>query len=220
MTVGELAAMIKGERMLPGLEGLDLRVIRMEGWHRGMQWPETGLEWVRTSPNIPDFETALLYPGICFFEGTGASAGRGTLEPFSVIGHPGMDAAAISGQLNDEALPGVRFEPVLFTPRCIPGMSSDPKFRDREIPGVRLLITDIRDFRPVETGIHLVAAFYDMLAEDEQNTFFRRPGFDSLAGTASLRQSIEAGEETAEIIASWRTGIGSFGEQRRKYLLY
>jgi beta-N-acetylhexosaminidase len=89
-----------------------------------------------------------------------------------------------------------------------------------KIPGVRLLITDIRDFRPVETGIHLVAAFYDMLAEDEQNTFFRRPGFDSLAGTASLRQSIEAGEETAEIIASWRTGIGSFGEQRRKYLLY
>ena len=88
MTVGELATMIKGERMLPGLEGLDLRVIRMEGWHRVMKWPETGLEWVRTSPNIPDFETALLYPGICFFEGTDASEGRGTLEPFSVIGHP------------------------------------------------------------------------------------------------------------------------------------
>ena len=74
--------------------------------------------------------------------------------------------------------------------------------------------------RPVETGIHLVAALYDMLSEDEQKMFFRRSGFDCLAGTASLRQSIESGEETADIIAAWRTGIGSFGELRRKYLLY
>lgn len=73
LTIGELALMIKGEKMLPGLEGLDLRVVRMKGWQRGMLWPETGLEWVKTSPNIPDFEAALLYPDICLLEGTEAS---------------------------------------------------------------------------------------------------------------------------------------------------
>jgi uncharacterized protein YbbC (DUF1343 family) len=112
MTAGELALMIKGERMLPGLEGLELRVIRMSGWRRGMQWPETGLKWVRTSPNIPDFETALLYPGICFFEGTSANVGRGTLEPFKLVGFPGINAGELADRLNRKNLPGAKFEVV------------------------------------------------------------------------------------------------------------
>ena len=220
MTVGELALMIKGERMLPGLEDLDLRVIRMEGWQRTMQWPDTGLEWTRTSPNIPDFETALLYPGICFLEGTSASAGRGTREPFKVAGFPGIDADKLADQLNDDDLPGVRFVPAVFTPRSIPGMSSSPKFRDREIPGVRLVVTDPHAYRPVETGVYLLCALYNSLTKEEQAQFFRRSGFDLLAGTGSLRQAIEAGTDPAEIIASWKKEDGLFAVQRRKYLLY
>ncbi len=113
--------------MLPGLDGLDLRVIRMEGWRRGMRWPDTGLDWVRTSPNIPDFETALLYSGICFFEGTAASVGRGTLEPFKVVGLPGINAGKIAEHLNSENLPGVRFEDVLFTPPQHSGHEHSPE---------------------------------------------------------------------------------------------
>src|SRR5690606_7549907 len=78
LTVGELARMIAGEGWLPGLDALDLRVVEMEGWRHGMLWPETGLPWVPTSPNVPDFETALVYPGAALFEGTAASEGRGT----------------------------------------------------------------------------------------------------------------------------------------------
>jgi uncharacterized protein YbbC (DUF1343 family) len=220
LTVGELALMIKGERMLPGLEGLDLRVIRMEGWQRGMQWPETGLQWARTSPNIPDFETALLYPGICFFEGTAASVGRGTLEPFKVIGFPGMNAGTIAEQLNSKDLPGVRFEAALFTPRSIPGMSSHPKFQVREIPGIRIEIIDRHVYKPVETGIHLLCALYDSLDEKEQGQFFRHKGFDELAGTDSLRRAIENGTPPEEIVAAWKKEIESFAERRGKYLLY
>src|SRR5690554_8155606 len=78
LTTGELARMIAGERWLPGLDSLDLRVIEMAGWRRDMRWPETGLPWIPTSPNVPDFETALVYPGAALFEGTAASEGRGT----------------------------------------------------------------------------------------------------------------------------------------------
>ncbi len=220
MTIGELALMIKGEKMLPGLEDLDLRVIRMEGWHRGMQWPETGLQWVRTSPNIPDWETALLYPGICFLEATAASEGRGTPEPFRLAGFPGIDADALAATLNAKHLPGVTFEPARYTPRSIPGMSSCPKFRDRQVAGVRLVITDPLAYRPMETGVHLLSALYEALNGEERQHFFRVAGFDRLAGSDRLRKSIQAGMPPEEIIDAWKTGVEEFAEKRRKYLLY
>ncbi len=220
LTIGELALMIKGERMLPGLDDLDLRVIRMQGWQRGMQWPETGIAWVRTSPNIPDFETALLYPGICLLEGTAASVGRGTQEPFKLVGFPGIDARELAKRLNDKNLPGVRFEPTQFTPRSIPGMSSDPKFRDRPITAVRISVTNPRAYRPVETGVQLVCSLYGALPDKERGTFFRQTGFDHLAGTAALRTAIEAGAAPEEILAGLHADTELFIEKRRHYLLY
>jgi uncharacterized protein YbbC (DUF1343 family) len=220
MTVGELALMIQGERMLPGLDELDLRVIRMEGWRRDMQWPETGLKWVSTSPNIPDFETALLYSGICFLEGTAASVGRGTSEPFKVVGFPGIDAETLAKKLNDKNLPGVKFEAVRFTPRSIPGRSSQPKFRDQLVPGLRITIVDPRAYRPVETGIHLLCAIYASLGKGEQECFFREGGFDHLAGTHRLRKLIQDGASPEEIIAAWHREDELFAEKRKQYLIY
>jgi len=220
MTMGELALMIKGERMLEGLEGLDLRVVKMEGWQRDMQWPQTGLKWVQTSPNIPDFETALLYSGICFFEGTAASVGRGTSEPFKLIGLPGIDSGVLAKKLNVENLPGVKFEPAQFTPRSIPGKSSEPRFCDQAIPGLRIVITDPQVFKPVETGIHLLCAVYRSLGEAEREHFFNGEGFDTLAGTGFMRKSIQNGATPEEIISAWQKEGEQFAEKRKKYLLY
>lgn len=220
MTMGELALMIKGERMLEGMEGLDLRVVKIEGWQREMQWPETGLKWVQTSPNIPDFETALLYSGICFFEGTAASVGRGTSEPFKLVGFPGIDSDVLAKKLNVENLPGVKFEPAQFTPRSIPGKSSQPEFRGQMIPGLRIVITDPQVFKPVETGIHLLCAVYRSLGEAEREHFFHGEGFDCLAGTGCLRKLIQSGAAPEDIIAAWQKEDEQFAEKRRKYLLY
>ncbi|HTG80385.1 MAG TPA: DUF1343 domain-containing protein [Geobacteraceae bacterium] len=220
MTAGELALMIKGECMLPGLEGLDLRVVKMEGWRRDMQWPETGLKWLPTSPNIPDFETALLYSGICFFEGTVASVGRGTTEPFKVVGFPGINVDALTKRLNDRHLPGVEFEPTLFTPRSIPGKSSQPKFRDQEVTGLRIMITNPHAYKPVETAVHLLCAMYGSLGKEQQEHFFHEEGFDHLAGTCVPRKLIQKGASPEEIIATWQEDIRRFAERRRKYLLY
>ena len=220
LTAGELALMIKGERMLPGLEDLDLRVIRMEGWRRGAMWPETGMQWTPTSPNIPDFETVLLYPGMCFFEATTASVGRGTQEPFKVVGLPGLNANTLAAQLNGKNLHGVRFDPVQFTPRSIPGKSSRPKFRDQILPGVRLVITDSHAYRPVETGVQLLCSIYASLGEREREHFFQTEGFDLLAGTGRLRRLIQTGVSADEVIAVWQKENERFAESRMKYLLY
>ena len=71
-----------------------------------MRWPDTGLAWLPTSPNIADFETSLLYPGIGLLEGTCASEGRGTTEPFRLVGWPGIDGEALAAKLNRQGLAG------------------------------------------------------------------------------------------------------------------
>jgi uncharacterized protein YbbC (DUF1343 family) len=219
MTVGELAGMIKGEAMLPGLAQLDLSVVRMQGWQRWMRWPDTELPWVATSPNLAAFESALLYPGIGFLEATGASEGRGSAQPFCLAGWPGIDAQALAHRLNSELLPGVRFEPVHFTPKSLPGISSAPKYRNRELGGVRIEITDYSSVLPVETGVAVVVALYAAIPEAARKVFFKA-GFDDMAGSELMRKGVQGGESSGDIIGHWGDGVRRFRQLRQGYLLY
>jgi uncharacterized protein YbbC (DUF1343 family) len=159
MTVGELALMIKGEKWMDGLEELELHIIEMDGWNRGMLWDETGLPWIPPSPNIPDVETALIYPGTCFFEGTTASEGRGTYEPFLQVGALYVEGQEIADRFNAREIKGVHAAGTVFTPESIPGMSREPKLLGDEIEGVRLEVTDPEALYPVAAGIHLLELF-------------------------------------------------------------
>ena len=98
LTVGELARMIKGEGWLEGLGALELSVVEMQGWRRSMRWPQTERAWVATSPNIPTFESALVYPGIGIVGEAEVSEGRGTPTPFSLFAAPWLDAARTAAQ--------------------------------------------------------------------------------------------------------------------------
>lgn len=219
MTVGELAQMIRGENMLPGLAKLKLTVVKMSGWQRWMRWPDTGLAWTATSPNIPDYTTALLYAGVGLLEGTRASEGRGTAAPFQLAGWPGIDSDLLAATLNSEQLPGVSFTAVQFTPHSIPGKASTPKYRDRSISGIAIAVTDQAGVLPVETGVAIVRAIYSALAAKEQQKFFRK-GLDDLGGSTLLRQAIAKGSTTREITALWREEVEQFTVKRRPYLLY
>jgi uncharacterized protein YbbC (DUF1343 family) len=219
MTVGELARMVKGESMLPGLDRLELTVVRMEGWRRSMRWPETGLPWVPTSPNIPDYETSLLYAGVGLLEATSASEGRGTREPFKLAGAPALDGRKLAERLNAQALPGVRFEPAAFSPTTIPGMSSHPKFKDRPVGGVRIEITDQSVLLPVETGVSVMAAIYESLPATDKTTFFRE-GIALMAGTHLLQRSMELQRSPDEIRNLWRAEVEAFRKTRERYLIY
>ena len=219
MTMGELAGMIKGEGMLPGLSQLELSVVRMQGWERWMRWPDTGLPWVATSPNLAAFESVLLYPGIGLLEGTGASEGRGCAQPFLLAGWPGCDPQALALRLNAEGLPGLHFQPARFTPVSLPGISSAPKYCNRELGGVRIEITDYRRVLPVEAGVAVIDALYAAIPEAARRVFFRG-GFDDMAGSDRLRKGVVAGEPDAAIEAHWSEGVHAFLGRRQGYLLY
>ncbi|WP_246399706.1 exo-beta-N-acetylmuramidase NamZ family protein [Geomonas silvestris] len=219
MTVGELALMIKGEVMLPGLEHLELSVVRMQGWQRWMRWPDTGLAWVATSPNLASFASALLYPGIGLLEGTSASEGRGSEAPFQMVGWPGIDPQLLAQRLNAEQLAGLHFEPVRFTPVSLPGKSSAPKYKNRELGGVRIEISDPHRVTPVQAGVAVLCALYGTLPEPARRVLFR-PGFDDMAGSAELRQGVVAGTPAAAVSARWGASVQRFRKERQGYLLY
>ena len=219
MTLGELAGLIKGEGMLPGLTHLDLGVVRMQGWQRWMRWPDTGLPWVATSPNLASFESALLYPGTGLLEATSASEGRGSEFPFRLVGWPGVDSQALAAQLNARGLPGLHFEAARFTPVSLPGKSSAPKYRNRELGGVRIEVSDYRQVLPVEAGVAVVCALYGALSEPARKVFFKA-GFDDMAGSVLLRQGVQAGEPADAVAGRWSDGVRRFQTLRQGYLLY
>jgi len=212
MTAGELARMIKGEAWLSGLDALDLEVVSAENWSRGKLRPEMHLPWIAPSPNIPDFETALVYPGAAFFEATAASEGRGTDAPFKLVGASWADPQVLAGALDARGLPGVRFEPATFTPE-----SED--LAGKQAKGVRHVITDAEAYRPVATGVHVLHAFYQRAPEPD--SFLTRPDWlAKLSGTDRFLEMLEAGKRPEAIIRSWQSEVKAFRERRKPYLLY
>lgn len=220
MTVGEFAGLVAGAPLLPGLDSLRLEVVRMEGWRRDMLWPETGLPWIPPSPNIPDFETAVIYPGACFFGSVDGNEGRGTERPFILVGTLWGDGRALAADLEARALPGLRFEAATYTPRSIPGMSTNPRLLGKEVRGVRHLVTDARAVRPVEAGVHLLHAFYHQAPDSARAGFFVTAPFLRVTGTPRLRAMLEDGRTPREIADAWRPDVEAFLALREPYLLY
>ncbi|MBL51671.1 MAG: hypothetical protein CMG57_06910 [Candidatus Marinimicrobia bacterium] len=162
-TVGKLARKIIENKWISPLPRLE--VIENEGWKLNLWYDETDLPWVKPSPNIPDLETAILYPGMCIIEGTNISEGRGTQNPFKQIGAPWLNGKLLSQKLNNFKLPGVVFAPVSFTPVSIPGISIHPKFQDEQCYGVEIFITDRNSFSSVKTGVITLFTLYSMNPE-------------------------------------------------------
>jgi uncharacterized protein YbbC (DUF1343 family) len=192
LTVGELAKMINEESWLEGGLKCELLVIPMQNHQHSDAYSLP----IKPSPNLPNDQSIMLYPSLCFFEGTEMSIGRGTYFPFQVIGYP--DAA---------------FGEFTFTPVSIDGMSKSPRHENKVCYGV-----DLRSApAPDKLDLGFVIDFYKKW--DKEEDFFTKY-FNTLAGTDQLRKQIEAGLNEEEIRASWQPGLEKYKALRKKYLLY
>jgi len=208
-TPGELARYVNEEYDI----GARLTVVPVENWRRSMWFEDTGLPWIPPSPNMPSVESATHYSGTCLFEGTNVSVGRGTDAAFSQIGAPWIDADSLAARLERHGIPGVRFEPVTFTPSS-PG---DGKFGGTPVHGVRFVTTDRDTYDPTRAGI---AALVEIRALYGDSLTFRSSHFDRLAGSTRVREQIERGASVDEITADWAAQRAPFEAARTRYLLY
>lgn len=221
LTVGELARMLKGRALLPNLGRLELDVVAMEGWRRSMRWPETALAWQKTSPNVPTFETSLVYPGVGLFEAADASEGVGTPTPFMLAGTHWANGDGLARSLNAAGLPGVSFEATKFTPQPIKGMVTKPRFQGTQLDGVRLKVTDHKSYLPVETGVAVLSAFAQQARDGRRTGFISRPDWLSkLTGTDRFGALLAKGADHREIAKAWAPDLSAFEAARRPYLIY
>jgi uncharacterized protein YbbC (DUF1343 family) len=216
MTPGEMAWMIKGEKWMEGMDKLDLKVIPMEGWRREMWFDQTGLPWTRPSPNIPSTLTAAVYPGLCLVEALNVSEGRGTMRPFEQIGAPWIDSHKLAESMNFFCLPGIYFKPITFTPVSLPQEAPWNKYRDQDVNGLNLIITDRDSLRPLQVMVHLLV----VLKKHYPAELELRENLERLIGIPSFRKSIDDLRNPEEILAEWEPGIQAFDKARQKYLLY
>ena len=112
LTAGEIAHFYRDYKKLD----LNLSVVTMQNWAREMLFPETGLPWVPPSPNMPTFQVAEVYPGMCLFEGLNVSEGRGTTTPFLLSGAPFVDPFELAARLTSMPLEGGHFQADLVPP--------------------------------------------------------------------------------------------------------
>jgi uncharacterized protein YbbC (DUF1343 family) len=148
-TIGELAKLFKNE-CFPDLA---LYVLPMRNYSPLFWFDQTGLPWVMPSPNMPTPDTAIVYPGMCLFEATNISEGRGTTRPFEIFGAPFIDSAKLCGQLNGKELPGVYFRETHFIPTF-------NKFHGMLCHGAQIHVINRNIFNSFDTGIKILGYLY------------------------------------------------------------
>ncbi|MGF1670850.1 MAG: exo-beta-N-acetylmuramidase NamZ domain-containing protein [Balneolaceae bacterium] len=210
MTLGELALMITGERWLDFQNEPDLKIISMNGWHRSMKWPDTGLRWYPPSPNLPTFEHAFAYLGTCLVEGTNLSEGRGTDDPFLLLGSPDTNISNEDLELLN-SFPGISIERVSFIPESIPGKAISPKHEGAQCSGLRLRIIDFDAYDPVVSGLKILR----VLTHRTENVEFK-PFLHRLAGTKMVDHFLNSDIHETAI----EFGLLDFKNARKGYLIY
>ncbi len=209
MTMGELALFYKATLKL----NVDLHVIPMRNWRRQMWFDQTGLPFVKPSPNLPNLASELLYPALVPFESSNVSVGRGTGEPFQRFGAPWLRADTVTKLLEDLGLSGVKFHSERFTPDK-PG---DSKYGGRTIPGIRIEITDRDLVQPSRVGAAILWALGKL---NRDSLTIQNRGFDERLGSASVREAILLGTDPDAVMDRQLGRVVAFEREARKYYLY
>ena len=188
-----------------------------------MTWADTGLGWVQPSPNMPTPDTALVYPGMCLFEGTLLSEGRGATRPFEVVGAPFIDgprwAAEAGRRLDDAGSRGVFLRPLGFRPTF-------HKHAGQGCGGVQVHVIDPRAYESVLVAVALLQAAWACWPESarwrtERYEYVSEPiAIDLLGGGPDLRAEIEADVPLITIRERWFRESAGFRAVRPSFLRY
>ncbi|PZR58944.1 MAG: DUF1343 domain-containing protein [Candidatus Meridianibacter frigidus] len=206
MTVGELAQLFNGHFGI----GAQLRVIPMRGYRHAMMWPDTGLQWVQSSPNIPEWGTTVVYPATGLIDNAGVNNGTGYTKPFKYAGALGLDAQRLADTLNTRNIPGVYFRSAYWTP-------SSGFWKDKQLSGVELVVFNPRNFGAVRAAVEILTAVRDIAPRTLR---LNDKALDNDWGTDSLRLGLQTGASASTIIARWNGNLQAFLALRQRYLLY
>jgi len=213
MTMGELALFFNDFFEI----GCDLEVIPLKGWKRDLLASKWGWDWVPPSPNIPNWQSALVFPGIVHFEGTNISEGRGTTRPFEFVGAPFVDPDLLAKQMNTKKLNGFYFRPIYFQPTF-------QKHQGKVCGGVQIHLTHPSKVNAFEMGVYLLETLWKFYPEDCQwsstpyEYVTNHKPIDVIAGTDELRKRVELGQGKAFVERAIQDVIKFKKDSKASYL--
>lgn len=217
LTCGELAMMLNGERMLNGGVQCKLKVVKMKGWKRRMNYSETGLQWIPASPHIPDVCSPYFYPATGILGEFGfMNIGVGYTIPFQMVAAPWIKADEYAKAMNDLHLPGVTFRPIYAKPFYSVS-------KGEQIQGVQVHFTDYRKASLSDLNFLLMqeaARLYPDHKVFEQADKSRYDMFDKVCGSKRVRELFARNHRWNDVRDVWYQDVESFRKCSRKYWLY
>ena len=211
LTCGELALYLN-EKIC-----CSLTVVPMLGWERTMNFKDTGLPWVPTSPQIPSTTSAICYPATGIIGEMGfLNIGVGYTLPFEVMTAPWVNAVQLADSLNALNLQGVDFRPITFKPLF-------GSLQGKYVQGVQIHITDFNAARISEIQFHVIEMMHKLYPEHKlfsEETKKRNNMFDKVCGTDFIRTEFSKNYKTSEILPYWRAEEDDFRNISKKYYLY
>lgn len=215
LTCGELALLLNGENMLK--KQCKLQVVKMKSWKRKMRYEETGLQWIPSSPHIPQPISAIFYPVSGILGELGyMSIGVGYTIPFQMFAAEWIKAEDLAASLNNLHLPGLYFRPMYLKPFYSVGQG-------KQLEGVQVFIMDYEKARLSEIQFYVmqeVASLYPDKAvfDNANNKRFRM--FDQVAGSDYVRLNFAKRNKFADISGFWDDAVAPFRQLSKKYYLY
>lgn len=215
LTCGELAVMLNEENMLG--KKCKLSVVEMEGWKRCMTFDETGLQWVPSSPHIPQPISAIAYPisGILGELGY-MSIGVGYTIPFQMFAAEWVEAEKLAERLNSYKLPGLIFRPMHLKPFYAVGIG-------KNLQGVQVHVMNYKKAALSDVQFWLMQAVAELWPEKAvfaNANEGRYRMFDQVSGSDQIRLRFSKRHKFEDIKEYWYKDVESFRKLSQKYYLY
>lgn len=215
LTCGELAQMLNEENMLA--KQCKLTVVKMKGWKRKMDYTQTGLQWIPSSPHIPHAHSAFFYPvsGIVGELGY-LSIGVGYTIPFQMFAADWIKAEEFAKALNNLHLQGVHFRPMHLKPFYSVGVGT-------QMQGVQVHLTDYQKANLSEIQFYVmqvIAQLYPDKAVFANANEKRFDMFDKVSGSNQIRLLFAKNNRFEDIQAYWNKDVEAFKKLSKKYYLY
>lgn len=217
LTCGELAKMVNNEGLLANEAKCRLTVVPMKGWKRTMTFENTGLQWVPTSPHIPEPSSPKYYVSMGILgELDALSIGIGYPIPFKVFAAEWIDGKRLADKLNALKLEGVHFRPIAFKPYYT-------KLKDKSVNGVQIHITDYSKLNLM--SLQFIAMQVHNSMYPDKNPFAlaessRLTMFDKVSGSDQIRKLFTQHMSYADIEKYLNKDVDAFKTRSKPYLLY
>jgi len=218
LTIGEISLIINEMGWVKESSRVDLQIMPMSNWSRGMWYDETELPWRSPTPYNLNQNILLFYSGMDLFRGTNLNIGFGTESPYLIFGSPWLATKFFKEKLEMLNLPGVSFKEIEYRPMGSPYYDRVPKYNGMSCSGLKVSVVDRKLVKPIEIATSIMTLISQLHPREfrwESNGYI-----DKLFGSNQLRLFVAQRKPPDYLSPQYMHDEIEFSKFRETFLLY